>query len=75
MLQIDICFGYVLFKEVASSWEYVDEVGGQESRYVFINLSAGTYKIDFYDYVTYLGTKENIYLSSSSDTEVATLVQ
>jgi hypothetical protein len=46
-LQTDICLGYVLFKEVASSWEYVKEVGGQESRYVFVSLSACTYKLIF----------------------------
>ena len=68
-------FGYVLFKKVSGVWSKQDEVGGQESRYVFVSLSAGTYKIDFYDYATYLGTKENIYLSSSEDTEVATLIQ
>ncbi len=68
-------FGYVLSIKVSSSWTFIKEVGGQESRYVFVSLSAGTYKIDFYDYSTPLGTKENIYLSSSSDTEVATLVQ
>jgi hypothetical protein len=63
-LQTDICLGYALFRKVSSSWEYIKEVGGQESRYVFVSLSAGTYKINFYDYATYLGTKENIYLSS-----------
>jgi len=68
-------FGYVLFKKVSSSWEYLEEVGGQESIYVFVSLSAGTYKIDFYNYATYLGTKENIYLSSSEDTKVAKLIQ
>ena len=68
-------FGYVLFRKVSNNWEYVKEVGGQESRYVFVSLSAGTYKIDFYDYATYLGTKENVYLSSSEDTEVAMLIQ
>jgi hypothetical protein len=46
-VQIDICLGYALFKKVFSSWKYVDEVGGQESRYVFVNLSAGTYKMIF----------------------------
>jgi len=68
-------FGYVLFKWDGSSWIDVKEVGGQESIYVFTSLSAGTYKVDFYDYATPLGTIENIYLSSSTDTEVATLVQ
>jgi len=68
-------FGYVLFIKEGSSWAYVKEVGGLESIYVFMSLSAGTYKVDFYDYATPLGTIENIYLSSSTDTEVATLVQ
>ncbi len=64
-------WGFVLFK----NGSYVKEVGGQTHTYTFTNLSAGTYKIDVYDYATYKNSKDNIILGDGESKSVKITVQ